>query len=213
MFTGLIEAVGTVRRVVRRGAGARLEVQVEWPDPEAPSRGDSVAVNGACLTAVAPDAEGFAADLSSETLDRTLLGSLGSGEPVNLERAVRLGDRLGGHLVQGHVDTVVRLLEARNEGGFSRWRMSLPREVSAEVALKGSVALHGVSLTVSGLEQSWFEVALIPETLHQTTFGRLRVGSQLHLETDVIAKYIARRLGTPTGSALEEIFGPGSKNA
>ena len=133
MFTGLIEAVGTVAGLDRSGAGARLRVEVEWPDQELPQSGDSVAVNGACLTAVDPTAGGFAADLSPETLQRTLLDKLGSGHAVNLERALRLGDRLGGHIVQGHVDTTVRLLSIRPEGGFQTWRLSLPSEQAQEV--------------------------------------------------------------------------------
>jgi riboflavin synthase len=210
MFTGLIEAVGTVTALDRSGSGARLEVEVSWPDDENPRSGDSVAVNGACLTAVDPSATGFAADLSPETLHRTLLGTLGSGRAVNLERAIRLGDRLGGHIVQGHVDTTVRLLSIRPEGEFQTWRLSLPSEQAQEVALKGSVALDGVSLTVAGLGPDWFEVALIPATLDATTLGGMRQGANLHLETDVLAKYVAQRLERRGPSALEEIFGGGN---
>jgi riboflavin synthase len=177
MFTGLIETVGTVVSLHRSGSGARLEVEATWPDQEVPRPGDSVAVNGACLTAVDPASTGFAADLSPETLRRTLLGTLGSGHVVNLERAIKLGDRLGGHIVQGHVDTSVRLLSIRPEGGFQSWRLSLPTEQAHEVALKGSVALDGVSLTVAGLGPDWFEVALIPATLEATTLGSLRQGT------------------------------------
>lgn len=209
MFTGLIETVGRVRRLARSGAGARLEIAGAWPDDDLPASGDSVAVNGACLTVLAPAATGFTADLSPETLDRTLLGRLHSDDPVNLERAVRPSDRLGGHIVQGHVDAVARLLAIREEGGFARWRIGLPRAQAAEVAAKGSVALDGVSLTVAAVADDWFEVALIPETLRATTLGKLRSGASLHLETDVLAKYVARRLGLASAapSALEELFG------
>lgn len=213
MFTGLIEVVGRVASVRRSGGGARLEVAVGWPDGEPPRPGDSIAVDGACLTAVEPTALGFAADLSSETLRRTLLGELHGGEPVNCERALRLGDRIGGHLVQGHVDGVTRVLAIRTEGGFSRWRLALPAELSREVALKGSVAIHGVSLTVAALGDDWFEVALIPATLQATTLERQRVGSRLHLETDVLAKYVARRLGGDAPSAIERMFGAGGGDA
>lgn len=209
MFTGLIEAVGSVERLTRVGTGARLEVSVKWPDGETPKAGDSIAVDGACLTAVAPTSTGFAADLSSETLQRTLLQAARSGQAVNLERALRLGDRFGGHIVQGHVDGVVRVLSIRPEGGFQRWRVSLPVELADQVATKGSVALNGVSLTVADLGHDWFEVSLIPATLEATNLRSLRAGAELHLETDVLAKYVARRLGPSTPSAINEMFGGG----
>jgi riboflavin synthase len=214
MFTGLIETLGSVRRMTRVGGGARLTVDAVWPDASAPKHGDSIAVNGACLTALEPTTSGFTADLSSETLHRTLLGELRHGASVNLERALRLGDRLGGHIVQGHVDAHVRLISIRSEGSFQRWRLAVPPAHSNEIATKGSVALDGVSLTVSGLGTDWFEVALIPETLAATTLGGLSSGARLHLETDVLAKYVARRLygfsgGSTAGSAIDEIFGGG----
>jgi len=210
MFTGLIDTVGTIDALRRSGGGARLAVSVQWPDREIPEEGDSIAVNGACLTAVDPSVNGFAADLSPETLQRTLLGKLGSGLAVNLERSLKLGDRIGGHIVQGHVDTAVQLLSVRSDGGFQTWRLSLPADQKQEVALKGSVALDGVSLTVAGLGADWFEVALIPATLEATTLGALRAGTKLHLETDVLAKYVAQRLGGRGPSALEEMFGGGN---
>ena len=209
MFTGLVEAVGSVDRLARSGASARLRVSVAWPDGEIPKAGDSIAVDGACLTAIEPTASHFSADLSSETLTRTLFHAARTGQPVNLERALRLGDRLGGHIVQGHVDGVVRVLTIRPEGDFQRWRLSLPVEHAEEVAAKGSVALNGVSLTVAGLGNDWFEVALIPTTLDATSLGRLGTGAELHLETDVLAKYVARRLGRSTPSAIDEMFGGG----
>jgi len=212
MFTGLIETIGSVRRLVRIGGGARLEIDAVWPDGGAPDRGDSIAVNGACLTALEPSPQRFAADLSSETLGRTLLGGLSAGAPVNLERALRLGDRFGGHIVQGHVDANVQIVGIHPEGSFQRWRLSLPQEHAREVAVKGSVTLDGVSLTVSAMGPSWFEVALIPETLAATTLGILTSGQRLHLETDVLAKYVGRRLdvGAPAESsfsAIAAVFG------
>jgi riboflavin synthase len=214
MFTGLVETVGTVRHLQPAGGGARLELAARWPDGEAPGHGDSVAVNGVCLTALATSPSGFSADLSPETVNRTLLGKLRSGSKINLERALRLGDRIGGHLVQGHVDAHIRVISIRREGSFQRWRLSLPSNRSREVAAKGSVALDGVSLTVSSLGHDWFEVALIPETLASTTLGELVPGSRLHLETDVLAKYVARRIGSAddtsdseSPSALEQLFG------
>lgn len=208
MFTGLIEEVGSVRSVRTHAGGARLEIEVCWRDGEIPSPGDSVAVNGACLTVLDPGEDGFAADLSPETTRRTLLGAAAPGTPVNLERALRLGDRLGGHLVQGHVDGIVRVLAVQRQGGFTRIRVELPPERSAELAEKGSVALDGVSLTVARLGAGWFEVAVIPETLRATTLGRWRGGERAHLETDILAKYVARRLERRT-TALEEVFGGG----
>jgi len=209
MFTGLVEAVGSVERLARSGASASLRVSVTWPDGEVPKAGDSIAVDGACLTVIEPTASHFSADLSSETLKRTLFHAVRPGQPVNLERALRLGDRFGGHIVQGHVDGLVRVLTIRPEGNFQRWRLSLPVEHAEEVAAKGSVALNGVSLTVAGLGRDWFEVALIPTTLEATNLGRLRTGAELHLETDVLAKYVARRLGRSTPSAIDEMFGGG----
>ncbi len=209
MFTGLIETVGTVDALKRSGSGARLSISAQWPDQEIPRKGDSISVNGACLTAVEVSATGFAADLSPETLKRTLLGGLTSGVAVNLERALALGDRLGGHIVQGHVDTTLQLLSVRPEGGFQTWRLNLPAEQKQEVALKGSVALDGVSLTVAALGADWFEVALIPATLEATTFHALRSGAKLHLETDILAKYVAQRLGGRGPTALEKMFGGG----
>jgi riboflavin synthase len=209
MFTGLIETVGNVAALKRSGGGARLVITVKWPDNEIPKTGDSIAVNGACLTNVDPSVSGFAADLSPETLQRTLLGQLGSGLAVNLERALKLGDRLGGHIVQGHVDTTVQLLSVRPEGGFQTWRLSLPAGQKQEVALKGSVAIDGVSLSVAALGAEWFEVALIPATLEATTLGAMRSGAKLHLETDVLAKYVAQRLGGRGPTALEDMFGGG----
>jgi len=209
VFTGLIETVGSVARLTRSGASARLDISVEWPDGDVPKNGDSVAVDGACLTAVDSTIHGFAAELSPETMQRTLFSAARAGQKVNLERALRLGDRLGGHIVQGHVDGVVRVITIRPEGAFQTWRVTMPREHSDEVAAKGSVALNGVSLTVAGLGRDWFEVALIPTTLESTSLGALRVGAELHLETDVLAKYVAHRLDRSSPSALDEMFGGG----
>lgn len=211
MFTGLVEAVGSVVRVTKSGSSARLTVAVAWPDGETPNPGDSIAVNGACLTVLEPTAESFIADLSPETVARTRLAALPPGAGVNLERAVRVGQRLGGHFVQGHVDAVARILAVTGDGEFTRWRISVPRGCDRELARKGSVALDGVSLTIAELGADWFEVALIPQTLATTTLGTLRSGAEVHLETDVIAKYVGRALGRDRGGSgvLEEFLGGG----
>jgi len=208
MFTGLIEAVGTVRAFRRSAGSARLEIAVLWPDEELLRPGESVGVDGACLTVIDPNPDGFAADLSPETLAHTRFSKIRPGATVNLERALRVGDRLGGHLVQGHVDAVVRLLAVVPEARFSRWRVELPQELAGQLARKGSVALDGVSLTVAEVGKSWFEVALIPETLRATTLGARKVGASLHLETDLLAKYVARATGgdTTKSSILEEFL-------
>lgn len=213
MFTGLIESIGELRAVLPARGGYRLQLDAAWPDDRHPRQGDSVAVNGACLTVLEPTAEGFTAELSQETVERTRLTRLRPGDRVNLERALRMGDRLGGHLVQGHVDGVVRLVWAREQGSFQRWRLSLPQELAPEVAPKGSVALDGVSLTVAAVGSGFFEVALIPETLRCTTLGGMVRDRALHLETDVLAKYVRRGLesGGGAGRALEELFGGGGR--
>ncbi|MCP4900870.1 MAG: riboflavin synthase [bacterium] len=213
MFTGLIETKGTVRSIRRTGSSVVLQLDVSWIDNDLPRQGDSVAVNGACLTVVKPTGQGFSADLSPETERRTTLSSLKPGAVVNLERALRLGDRIGGHLVQGHIDAIVRVLAIVPEGAFSRWRLSLPENLRREITEKGSVALHGVSLTVASLRHDSFEIALIPETLSATTLNAVRTGDQLHLETDVLAKYVARHFEGQQKSALHELFGGGNGDA
>ncbi len=194
MFSGLVAAVGEVRGIVRRGRGARLEVACRLPG-EPLAAGESVAVQGACLTVVDPSGSSFAADLSPETLARTTLGRLRAGARVNLERALRTCDRLGGHLVLGHVDAAVPVAAIRPGAEFWTLRAALPAALAPEVAEKGSVAVDGVSLTVSGLGDGWFEVALIPTTLQATTLKERRAGDLVNLETDVLAKYVRRAVG------------------
>lgn len=207
MFTGLIESIGRVVAVRSRAGGALLEVGASWPDTEPVRQGDSIAVDGVCLTAAAVGADGFSADISEETRRRTRLGVLRAGDQVNLERALKIGDRLGGHLVQGHVDGAVRVLEVRGAGGWLHLRVELPAHHAPEVVEKGSVALNGVSLTVASLGDGWLEVALIPETASRTTLGRLASGDRVHLETDILGKYVARRLAGERAGAVEVMFG------
>ena len=204
MFTGLVEAVGRVRSLVRRGPEARIAVAA----PFGPFvLGESVAVSGVCLTVTALGAEasadggGFEADVSPETLDKTTLGALAPGDAVNLERALRLGDRMGGHLVLGHVDGVGAVASIEAAGDARRVRVRAPGELARYLAPKGSVALDGVSLTLNAVEPARrgaghcdFELMLVPHTLGMTTLTRLAVGQRCNLEVDVNARYVARVL-------------------
>ena len=194
MFSGIVSVIGEVRAFRRGAGGAVIEVAAAIPG-EPLGVGESIAVQGVCLTVVAPSAAGFSADLSPETQARSSLGASRTGQRVNLERALRLDDRLGGHLVLGHVDATVAVVSARPGRAFRLIRLALPAAVRAEVAEKGSVAVDGVSLTVSALGRDWFEVALIPTTLKATTLGGLRPGVLANLETDVLAKYVRRAVG------------------
>lgn len=193
MFTGIILHSGIIEAFERRDSGARMRVRTT--DEEPFGRGESVAVNGVCLTAL-PMNGSFVADLSEETLARTTLGSLGTGARVNIERALALGDRLGGHLVQGHVDTVGALVSIRTEGDFAVHRWSFPPEYADLVVSKGSIAVDGVSLTIVEPDRGTFGAALIPETLKRTTLGTAGIGDPVNLEFDMIGKYI-RTLAAP----------------
>jgi riboflavin synthase len=195
VFSGLVQAVGVVERRLPRPTGARLEVRGELPGPPVVP-GESVAVAGACLTVERVEGSSLAFYCSAETLSRTTLGQLPVGARVNLERALRVGDALGGHWVSGHVDARVRVLGRREVGEGVVLRVELPPHLAPEVAEKGSVALDGVSLTVARLGRGWFEVALVPYTLEATTLGLLRPGSIVNLETDLLAKYVRRVLAS-----------------
>jgi riboflavin synthase len=186
MFTGLVQALGTVAAV----DGGRLVVQARLAGEL--REGDSVAVNGVCLTATEVEPERFAADVMQETLRRSSLGALEPGAQVNLELPLRASDRLGGHYVQGHVDATVTVREVADEGQGRRVTVEAPEELLHYVVEKGSIAIDGVSLTVAGLEDDAFEVSLIPETLERTTLGRVWPGDRVNLEVDVLAKYVER---------------------
>jgi riboflavin synthase len=209
MFTGIVEGTGTVAAlaVAADGGGARLEVEAPWLAGDL-RLGESVAVNGCCVTVAAPVAAGFAADLVAETLRRTALGGLAAGDRVNLERPMALGGRLGGHLVQGHVDGVARIIDRTAVGDGEEVRVELPGALERYVVEKGSIAVDGVSLTVAGVGPGWFAVALVPHTLEVTTLGDRRPGDPVQLEVDVVAKYV-ERLVTPmragaSGTSVEE---------
>jgi riboflavin synthase len=188
MFTGIINHSGTIQTFERLPNGARLRIRTT--DPEPFTRGESLAVNGVCLT-VLPDTDGaLVADLSDETLSRTTLGTLGIEVRVNVERALALGDRMGGHLVQGHVDAVGTLLSIAQEGEFAVYRWSYPNEYADLLVAKGSVAVDGVSLTIVDPDRESFGAALIPETLRRTNLGTARIGDGVNLEFDMIAKHV-----------------------
>jgi len=189
MFTGLIETVGRVQRVVPGAGATRLTIATDLPVASMRD-GESVAVDGVCLTVARRKGSGFEADAVAETLKRTTLGALRVGDPVHLERSLSLGDRLGGHLVQGHVDAVAKVVALRRGGDDVRLTIALPTALRGLVACKGSIAVHGVSLTVSAVRSRSFEVALIPVTLARTKLGSLRPGEGVNLEADVIARYL-----------------------
>jgi riboflavin synthase len=193
MFTGIIEELGRVRGVERRGEGVRMRVEARVVT-EGTKDGDSISVNGVCLTALEVDEGSFAADGSRETLQRSTLGTLRAGSRVNLERAVTPATKLGGHIVQGHVDARGRFLSAEEHGGSWTVRIGYPKEMARYLVFKGSVAVEGISLTVARLEADYFEIAVIPKTWAVTNLSHLRSGDEVNLEADIIAKYVERIL-------------------
>jgi riboflavin synthase len=190
VFTGLIQDVGTVERFDADDDGAHIRISTRLGGEI--GLGDSVAVSGCCLTATAADAEGFDTEAMNQTLTVTALGELLAGDRVNLELAMRASDRLGGHIVQGHVDGVGTVHELREDGFARRLRVGLSPDLLRYAIDKGSIALAGVSLTVAELGPEWVEVSLIPETLERTTLGNLEPGSKLNVECDMVAKYVER---------------------
>jgi riboflavin synthase len=194
MFTGLIQGAGSLAARESRGRVTRLRIQVgSFPFAE-PSMGESIAVNGVCLTIVEFDADGFHADASAETLALTTFGTVQPGAAVNLERALRADERLGGHLVSGHVDGVGVVRALSDDGGAQRWAFSAPLELLRYIAKKGSICVDGVSLTVNAVDDAGFEVALVPHTIAHTAFARTVVGDAVNLEVDLVARYVERLL-------------------
>ena len=209
MFTGIIEELGTIGSITKTGDGARISIEAHQVT-DGTQDGDSIAVNGVCLTALETNSSGFSADVSGETLERSTIGKLGVGSRVNLERAVTPATRLGGHIVQGHVDGRGRFLSAKQEGDFWTVSIGFPEEVSRYLVFKGSVAVEGISLTIAALEKDYFEIAIIPKTWELTNLSTLTHGDAVNLEVDVVAKYVERMLGLDkaekeTGVTIEKL--------
>jgi riboflavin synthase len=200
MFTGLVEEVGTLQRSERVAGGLRLEIGAPRLAPELRT-GESVAVNGVCLTVTRHSADRWWADLSEETVRRSTFGAARSGAHLNLERALQLGGRLGGHLVQGHVDAVALVTEARHQSGWLNLAFKIPENLGEYVVEKGSVAVNGVSLTVATLDGLDAEIAIIPQTLEATNLSSLAPGDGFNFEVDILGKYVARMLARRGGTA------------
>jgi riboflavin synthase len=194
MFTGIIEELGTIQSFTAHKGGAKMIVTANLVTSDS-ADGDSISVNGVCLTALDIKAGSFSADLSQETLDRSTLGNLYIGSRVNLERAVTPSSRLGGHIVQGHVDARGEFAYAESHGDFWTVRIGYPNEISRYLVYKGSVAVEGISLTIADLGNSTFDIAVIPKTWEMTNLSTLKSGDAVNLEADVIAKYVERMIG------------------
>lgn len=198
MFTGIIAGKGKIleKRPLGGGMLFAIEAGFDLPDPE---EGESIAVDGVCLTAKTIKGRRFTVDVSPESLSRTILGELAAGDRVNLERALRISDRLGGHLVSGHVDGVGRVRERKPEGNFTRFAFSVPPELARYIIEKGSIAVNGISLTVNRCDDGSFSVAVIPHTLEVTTLGSVQQGDRVNIEVDLIGKYVEKLLGVRGG--------------
>ncbi|QBR73622.1 riboflavin synthase [Microbacterium sediminis] len=218
MFTGIIEEIGEVTAIEPSGDGVRLTLRAPGA-VEGVRHGDSIAVSGVCLTVVAWDAQGFTADVMKQTLDMSTLGQARPGTRVNIERATAVGDRLGGHIVQGHIDGTGTVTEVRPGAQWRVIRVALPTHLAPLVVDKGSIAVDGTSLTVSAVSPAgalspWFEVSLIPETLQATTLGALVAGARVNLETDILARHVQRLMAfsaaTPQAPAPSTVPRPGT---
>ncbi|MCL4232970.1 MAG: riboflavin synthase [Deltaproteobacteria bacterium] len=205
MFTGLIEDVGTVERAASRGSGLRLAVRTSRIDAKTLAMGESISIDGYCQTVVEIGAHGFSVDVGRETLAKTTAGKLRAGDRVNLERAVRLGDRLGGHWVAGHVDGVGTVRRVERAPDFVVFHVESPAEVARYLIPKGSIAMQGVSLTVNTCEGTAFSVGIIPHTLAETTLGDLREGSLVNLEADIIGKYVEKLVNAAQGRETDGV--------
>ncbi len=207
MFTGLVEALGIVDTVRAEGPGVRLLVRAAEVAADA-KLGDSIAINGCCLTVVEKNAASLCFDAGSETLSRTNLGQLIPGSRVNLERSLRIGDRLGGHYVSGHIDAVGNLEQVKLEGAWAFFWFRVPPELTRQMASKASIAVDGVSLTLVDVQPGLFSVALIPHTLEVTTLGKLVPGDTVNIETDILAKYVEQQLRQTTAAGPSPVRSP-----
>lgn len=191
MFTGIIEGVGTVRSFKRKGEGAEIEISCDF-DLEKTNIGESISVNGCCLTVTSRLGKSFWADISPETLSTATLGAFKKGDPVNLERALKVGERLGGHIVQGHVDAVGQVIDIKEHSGSREFQIKIPGSISRYIVEKGSVAVDGVSLTVNTCGADRFTVMVIPHTQLKSTFEKMQKGDRVNLEVDIIGKYVEK---------------------
>lgn len=194
MFTGIIQAIGTMRAMQPTGGDLRLTIATGKLDMADVQLGDSIAVNGVCLTAVALDSSSFSADVSRETLSLTSIGQLNLGSPANLEKALTLSTRLGGHLVSGHVDGLGEVVERYDDARSVRFRLKAPDQLAKYIAAKGSICVDGTSLTVNKVDGAYFELNIVPHTLQETIMSGYRSGSKVNLEVDVVARYLERLL-------------------
>lgn len=210
MFTGIIQAVGEIRKLTPRGGDAQLVIATGDLDMRDVALGDSIAVNGVCLTAVAFGAASFTADVSGETLSRTTLGELAAGARVNLEKALTPTTRLGGHLVSGHVDGVGEVVRRWSDGRSERFVIRAPNALAKYIAEKGSICVDGISLTVNSVSGAEFELNIVPHTLSATTMGEFNAGQRVNLEVDIIARYLERLLlgerAAQAGQGITEAF-------
>jgi len=198
MFTGIVEKVARVTRMAGRGKGATLVIENPWPT--SPETGESISVSGTCLTVVSANEREISFDVSAETLQKTILGSIRPGGKVNLEKALRVGDDISGHFVAGHVDGVGEVIALRRQDAFAELVVRVPEDLAIYLVPKGSVAVDGVSLTIAGLEGASLSIAVIPETLARTTLGDLSAGAKVNIETDMLGKYVVKYL-SQMGSA------------
>jgi len=210
MFTGIIQALGTIASAERRGGDMRLSINTAELDLSDVKLGDSIAVNGVCLTAVELPGDGFVADVSMETINMTAVGAWESGQQVNLEKALTLSARLGGHLVSGHVDGVGEVLSRHPDARSERFRVKVPAALARYIAHKGSITIDGTSLTVNVVEGDEFEINIVPHTIRHTIFGDYQAGTQVNLEVDVIARYLERLLlgdkaADPSAGGVESV--------
>ncbi|BCX81811.1 riboflavin synthase [Methylomarinovum caldicuralii] len=207
MFTGIIQAVGTIEAVTPRGGDVRLRVATGKLPLDEVGLGDSIAVSGVCLTAVELAERTFAADVSRETLSKTTLGKAWVGSPVNLELAMTPTTRFGGHIVSGHVDGIGEVIAKWDDGRSVRFRIRAPRQLARYIASKGSICVDGISLTVNQVDGADFEVNIVPHTLQETTLGTTTVGDRVNLEVDLIARYLERLLlGDGAGGGLQDLL-------